>query len=101
MEIPLLLFGKEREIGFDHLVPRPRNYSEQLTRVVFLKGTVHPGVQACTHFHLTPSMYSMVQKNLNNLKATYQSCGNYVRLFGPNFGKLGTKRKVGRKKKEQ
>ena len=30
--------------------------------------------------------YSMVQKNPNNLKATYQSCGNYVRLFGPNFG---------------
>jgi hypothetical protein len=27
----------------------------------------------------------MVQKNPNNLKATYLSCGNYVRLFGPNF----------------
>jgi hypothetical protein len=46
-------------------------------------------------------MYSMVQKNPNNLKATYQSCGNYFRLFGPNFGGLGTKGKVGRKKKEK
>jgi hypothetical protein len=45
-------------------------------------------------------MYSMVPKNPNNLKATYQSCGNYVRFFGPNFVGLGTKRKVGRKKKE-
>jgi hypothetical protein len=41
MEIQLLLFGKEREIGFGHLVPRPRNYSEQLTRVDYLKGTLH------------------------------------------------------------
>ena len=41
MGIPLVLFGKEREIGFDHLVPRPGNNSEQLTRVVFFKGTVH------------------------------------------------------------
>jgi hypothetical protein len=45
-------------------------------------------------------MYSMVQKNPNNLKATYQLCGNFVRLFGPNFWGLGTKRKVGIKKKE-
>jgi hypothetical protein len=44
--------------------------------------------------------YSMVQKNSNNLKSTYQPCGNYVRLFGPNSGGLGIKRKVGRKKKE-
>jgi hypothetical protein len=42
MGIPLLLFGKERKIGFGHLVPRPRNYSEQLTRVVFLKALYCP-----------------------------------------------------------
>jgi hypothetical protein len=35
MGIPLLLFGKERELGFGHLVPRPRNYSGQLTLVFF------------------------------------------------------------------
>ncbi len=34
---------------------------------------------------LGETLYSMVQKNPNNLKATYLSCGNYVRLFGPNF----------------
>ena len=44
MGIPLVLFGKEREIGFGHLMPRPGNNSEQLTRVVFLKGTVHLGI---------------------------------------------------------
>jgi hypothetical protein len=48
MGIPLLLFGKEREMGFGHLVPRPRNYSKQLTRVVFLKGTVHDGFKFST-----------------------------------------------------
>jgi hypothetical protein len=42
----------------------------------------------------------MVQKNPNSLKATNQSCGNYVKIFGPNFGGIGTKRKVGRKKEE-
>jgi hypothetical protein len=35
MGIPLVLFGKENEIGFSHLLPRPRNCLEQLTRVVF------------------------------------------------------------------
>jgi hypothetical protein len=35
MGIPLVLFGKEREIRFGHLVPRPGNNSEQLTRVFF------------------------------------------------------------------
>jgi hypothetical protein len=34
---------------------------------------------------LGETLYSMVQKNPNNLKATYLSCGNYVRLSGPNF----------------
>jgi hypothetical protein len=45
-------------------------------------------------------MYSMVQKNPNTdfiLKATYPHCGKLCFTFGPNFGRLGTKRKVGRR----
>jgi hypothetical protein len=48
-------------------------------------------------------MYSMVQKNPNSdfiLKATYPvHSGKLCLTFGPNFGGLGTKRKVGRQKK--
>jgi hypothetical protein len=46
--------------------------------------------------------YSMVQTNPNSdfiLKATYPHCGKLCLTFGPNFEGLGTKRKVGRKKK--
>ncbi len=41
---------------------------------------VHPGVQACTHFHLTPSMYSIFHK-IPNASAT-------IFIFKKYFGIL-------------
>ncbi len=54
----------EKNDGRANLIKQRRLTSCQGIQKVYKKNmytlcTVHPGVQACTHFHLTPSMYTL------------------------------------------